>query len=125
MPATQRNWGYKQYVSDDGTTYALRVSLEWAAVAGFGLNDLTGGEPRLIPSATQKPRRVIYRDPTTFRTASGPVGTAADFAALVIGSDTIDVPVPGEATAVTYTLVKKIGEKIPSTVVGPHLLDHA
>jgi len=125
MPAVQRNWDYYQYVSDDGTTYALRTSMEWAAEAGFALNALTGGEPRLIPSKTQQPRRAIYRDPTTFRTASGPVGTAAAYAALVIGSDTIDVSVPGLATSVTYTLVKKVAEKIPSTVSGRHDLDHA
>lgn len=61
MPAVQRNWDYFQYVSDDGTTYALRTSVEWATNAGFGLNALTGGEPRLIPSKTQQPRRAIYQ----------------------------------------------------------------
>jgi hypothetical protein len=70
-------------------------------------------------------RRAIYRDPTTFRTFSGTVYTPAAYAALTIGTATFDVTVPDSATAVTYTLVAKVPEKIMGTVVGQQVLDHA
>lgn len=121
--ATQRNWNYYTYVSDDGTTYNIRAAAEWAGVAAHGLDARTNGAPRYIASKQQQPRRVIYRDTTTGRSVQGPVGTAADYAAIAIG-DTEDFFVPGNALAVTYTAVKKVGERVPTTIVGTQLPDH-
>lgn len=124
MPATQPNFNYWTYESDDGTTYNLRASTTWAAVAAHGLAARTVGAPRMIPSKQQRPRMAIYRDPTTFRTVQGPIGTAADFAALSLG-DTVAFYVPGLATPVTYELVKKVGERVPTSIVGRQDPDHA
>jgi len=125
MPATQRNWNYYDYVSGDGQTYSIRASEEWAAVAAHGLTLTTTARPRYIASAQQRPRKALYRDNTTFRTTSGPVGTSADWDALTLTTDTITVAVPGLATGVTYNLLKKIPEKIPVISVGRQDPDHA
>lgn len=124
MPAIQRNYDYYTYVSDDGTTYNLRASVEWATTVSAGLAARTSGAPRFISSKSQKPRHAIFRDPTTFRTFSGPIGTQAAYAALTLG-DTVDVSVPGLATAVSYECVKKVPESVPTTIAGRPLTDHA
>ena len=124
MPAAQRNWNYYTYASDDGTTYNIRASEEWAANTATGLSARTTGAPRYIASGQQQPRKFIYRDPTTFRTTSGPVGTSTAFAAAALG-DIVAVSVPGLATTVNYSLVKKVGERVPVTEVGRQDIDHA
>src|SRR6266536_1886741 len=117
VPATQRNFNYFSYASDDGTTYNIRSAVEWAANAATGLSARTNGAPRYIKSSQQSPRMFIYRDPTTFRTISGPVGTTTAYAAAALG-DTVAVFVPGLAAAVNYELVKKVPENVPTTIVG-------
>jgi hypothetical protein len=124
MPGVQRNWNYYTYVSDDGTTYNIRAAVEWAAIAAHALAARTDGAPRYIASKQQQPRRVIYRDTTTGRSTQGPIGTAAGYAAIGIG-DTEDFSVPGLATAVSYTAAKKVAERVPTTLVGTQLPDHA
>lgn len=124
MPATQRNFDYFSYASDDGTTYNIRASVEWAANSATGLSARTSGAPRLIGSKTQRPRTFIYRDPTTFRITTGPVGTTTAYTAAALG-DTVAVFVPGLATSVNYTLVKKVPERVPTSIVGRQDPDHA
>ena len=124
MPGVQRNWNYYTYVSGDGTTYNLRAAVEWAAIAAHGLAARTNGAPRLIPSGQQQPRKFKYIDVTTGRTRQGPVGTAAAFAAAALG-DSEDFNIPGLATVVEHLLQKKIDEKLPTTLVGTQLPDHA
>lgn len=127
MAATQPNFNYSQYVSDDGTTYCLKASQEWISAAGNPGGSATCSANPAYGRATRRraPRKVIYRDPTTFRTRTVPVFTSAAYSALDVGAATLSVFVPGEAGAVTYTLVKKIPERIPSTVVGRQDPDHA
>jgi hypothetical protein len=67
---------------------------------------------------------VKYVDLTTGRSRTGPVGTAAAYAALDIG-DVQAFAVPGSATTVNYTLAAKVGEKVPGSVAQTHLPDHA
>lgn len=124
MPATQQNFNYWTYVSDDGTTYNTRASTTWAATAAHGLAARTDGAPRFIASKSQTARKFIYRDPTTFRTVTGPVGTAEAYAAAALG-DVVAFYVPGLATSVNYELVKKVPEKVPTTIVGRQDPDHA
>lgn len=124
MPAVQPNWNYYTYVSDDGTTYNMRAREEWVAAGGTGLTTRTVGAPRYIASRSQSPRKFIYRDATTFRTFSGPVGTAAAYASATLGS-TVSVAVQGESTLATYTLVKKVNERVPTSIVGRQDPDHA
>jgi hypothetical protein len=124
MPGVQLNFDYYTYVSDDGTTYNIRASVDWAANTANGLAARTAGAPRFISSKSQEPRKFIYRDPTTFRTITGPVGTAAAYAAAALG-DTTTRSVPGLVGAVTYELVKKVPESVPTTIAGRPLADHA
>ena len=124
MPAPQRNWDYFTYVSGDGTTYNIRCDQDWGAIAGHGLAARANGQPTYIASGRRKPRSAKYTDLTTGRSRTGPVGTAAAWDALVIGS-TQDFPIPGEVAAVTYTLTAKSPEKVPGSVAATHLTDHA
>lgn len=120
----QRNFDYFTYVSGDGTSYNLRVDSEWAGIAAHGLAARANGQPRLIPSARQRPRSVTYVDLTTGRTRTGPIGTAAAWAAINEG-DTHAFTIPGTATTVTYTVAGKREEKVPNSVARTHLPDHA
>lgn len=124
MPLVQPNFGYFTYESADGVDYNIRCSAEWAAITEHGLAARVSGQPRYISSGSRKPRHVVYKDLTTGRSKIGPVGTDAAFAALNIG-DTHDFPVPDQALDVTYTLVAKVGEKVPGSVIQSFLADHA
>lgn len=124
MPADQLNFGYFTYESADGTSYNLRAGAEWAAISAHGLAARSSSQPRMIPSKQQRPRSAVYVDLTTGRTKSGPIGTAAAFTALAIG-DTQDFHVPGETAAVTYTLARKVEEKVPGSVIQSSRPDHA
>lgn len=124
MPAVQRNWNYYTYESMDGTTYNIRADVEWAAIAAHGLAVRTVGAPRFIGSKSQRPRGLIYRDATTGRTRTGPVGTSAALAATNLG-DSQNFSVTGLAAPVAYVIVKQLSEKVPTSIVGPQLADHA
>ena len=126
MVAVQPNFNYSQYVSDDGTTYCLKASQEWISAAGNpGGSAACSANPAYGRATTRRaPRRAIYRDPTTFRTRTVPVFTSTAYAALDVGSAVLQVVIPGETGGVTYTLVKKVAERIPSTVVGRQNPDH-
>jgi hypothetical protein len=125
MPAVQRNFNYAAYESDDATTYCLKADQDWITNSAVSGAAACAGAPAYGRATTRRsPRKFIYRDPTTFRTVTEPVFTAAAYAAAAIGS-TIAIDVPGETATVNYGLVKKVPEKIPSTVVGRQAGDHA
>jgi hypothetical protein len=69
-------------------------------------------------------RRIVYQDPTTFRTKKPIFYTAAAFATVALG-DIIAVHIPGNVATVNYAAVKKIGEKQPSAAAARQLPDHA
>jgi hypothetical protein len=127
MAATQRNFNFSQYVSDDGTTYCLKASQEWISAAGNPGGSVTcSGNPAYGRATTRRsPRKVVYRDATTFRTVTVPVFTPTAYAAISVGSSTLPIMIPGETGSVTYTAVKKVPERIPSTVIGRQDPDHA
>jgi hypothetical protein len=125
VPLDQKNLGFFSYDSDDATSYCLKGDKEWGDAAASGGSACTG-EPAYGRATTRRaPRFVIFRDPTTFRTFRGVVYTPAAYAALTVGSSTRSITLPGSATPQTYTVVKKVPEKIPSTVIGRQLSDHA
>jgi hypothetical protein len=124
MPLDQPNFDYYSYESDDGTTYNLKAEVTWAGITEHALAARANGQPRLIASGSQQPRKVTYVDLTTGRSKTGPIGTAAAYAAIDIG-DTHTFAVPGSATAVSYTVARKTGEKVPGSVVQGHVADHA
>lgn len=125
MPADQRNFDYGAYVSDDGNTYALKSDAAWIAEAQSG-GSSGAGHPNYGRKTTRRsPRMATFRDATTFRTFTGPVFTAAAYAALTVGTATRALHVPGETATVTYTLVKKTAERVPTNVIGRQDPDHA
>jgi hypothetical protein len=69
-----------------------------------------------------KVRRIIYQDPTTFRTVSPIIYTPTAFSAVALG-DIIAVQVEGLATTVNYTAVKKLAERQPSRGAARQLAD--
>ena len=124
MPLVQPNFDYFTYESDDGLDYNIRASKEWGAVTEHGLAARANGQGRYITSGSRHPRKVIYKDLTTRRSHSGPIGTAAAYTAIEIG-DTHDFAVPDQTADVTYTVVAKVPEKAPGSVIQSFLGDHA
>lgn len=125
MAADQRNWGYSDYLSDDGTHYCLRADSNMIADVNLGGAACTTGIAYGRATTRRAPRKAIFRDSTTFRTVTTPVFTPTAYAALTVGTSSVAIHVPGNTATVTYTLVKKVPEKIPSIVVGRQAADHA
>ena len=122
MAQDSRNTNLFTYVDDNGTTWNARGEKQTAVNAIDGSAALTAGAPVWIDSGRRKARRAIFYDPATFRTKVVVVFTAAAFAALD-GTSTLDVPVPGSATAVTYSLSQKLPEKQPVAKTSRNLPD--
>lgn len=118
VTTSARLFNYFNYVSDDGSTYNMRADQAWGQLAASG--GVAASAPRAYGRASRRraPRKFIYRDASSFRTFTGVVFTAAAFTAGTIGSSTITRQLPGASTLVTFTLIKKVPEKIPTTVVG-------
>lgn len=125
MAADQLNYAFVSYASDDGADYCIKANAADAANTDLGGVVCTTEKPYGAVTKRRSPRKAIFRDGTTFRTKTAIVFTASAYAALTVGSDTVDVHVPGNTAAVTYTLVKKVPERVPSTVIGRQDADHA
>ena len=124
MAANQRNFQVFTYVDDNGTSWNKRGTLDAAQNALDGSSALTAGAPVWINTKRKRVREAVFFDPTTFRTVHVIVYTAAAFAAIT-GATTLNVNVPGEVAAVTYTLSEKIAEKQPVGKATRQLTDHA
>lgn len=118
VTTSERLFNYFNYASDDGSSYNLRADQAWGQLAASG--GTAASSPRAYGRSSRRrtPRKAIYRDPSSFRTFTGIVFTSAAYAALVIGTSTVSRQLKGASTPVVYTLIKKIPEKIPTTVVG-------
>jgi hypothetical protein len=112
MARNQKNFDNFLYTDDNATDWTKRGEAggDGSAVDGHATGT---GAPVWIDSKRMKVRRVIAKDPTTFRTVSFIVYTPTAYAAIGIG-DTIAVQVEGLATTVNYAVDKKQGEKQPS-----------
>lgn len=124
MAANQKNSTLYTYIDDNTHTWNMRGPIDTAINAIDGSSVITGSAPVWLNSKKRRAREVVFMDPATFRTVRFPVFTAAAFAAIT-GTSTLAVSVPGEATAVTYNLSQKIGEKQPIAKVSRNLADHA
>jgi hypothetical protein len=124
MAASQKNFTLYTYVDDNAVSWNMRGELDAVRNAVDG-SSAAGGNPPFIPSRRHAPRKIVYRDASTFRTKTCIFYTAAAFAAITLGTDSLSFPVEGEATAVLYTATKKIGEKNPAATAGGNLADHA
>lgn len=124
MPADQKNYQVFTYVDDNGTTWNKRGLLNGAINAVDGSSALSAGAPVWIDTKRKQTRKVVFIDPTTFRTVKFSVYTAAAFAALT-NATVLALAVPGEVATVNYNLSEKIGEKQPVAKGTRQLADHA
>lgn len=121
MARNQKNFENFLYVDDNGVSWTKRGEIGGDATAVDGHATGTGA-PVWRDSARMKVRRVIYQDPTTFRTVSPIIYTAAAFTAIALGA-TLAVQVEGLATTVNYNAIKKQGERQPSRGTSRKLAD--
>lgn len=121
MARNQKNYQNFLYIDDNAVHWTKRGEDGGAAagVDGHGSHD---GSPTWIDSRRMSVRRIIYQDPTTFRTIDPIFYTVAAYNAVALGA-TLAVTVPGLATTVNYTAVKKVPEKQPSRGTARQLTD--
>lgn len=118
VTTTERNFNYFTYASDDGRSYNVKGDQAWGGAAASGgtaagANAVYGRQTR-----RRRLRKVIFRDPNSFRTITLTVYTAAAYNAINVGATTITRALKGASTGVVFTAVKKIPELIPTSTVG-------
>lgn len=121
MARNQKNFDNFLYVDDNADEWTKRGESGGAATAVDG-HATTLGARTWTDSSRMKVRRIIYQDPTTFRTVNPIFYTQAAFAAVDLG-DVLAVQVEGLATTVNYTAIKKVAERQPSRGVSRKLAD--
>lgn len=121
MARNGKNFQNFLYVDDNAVHWTKRGEDGGAAAAVDG-HATRDGSPMWIDSARMRARRIIYQDPTTFRTIDPIFYTAAAFAAVALGA-TLAVQVEGLATTVNYSAVKKVAEKQPARGAARQLAD--
>lgn len=121
MARNQKNYQNFLYVDDNGISWTKRGEDGGDAAAVDGHATHTGA-PTWFDSPRMRARRIVYQDPTTFRTVTPLFYTSAAFAAVALG-DVIAVQVQGLATTVNYSAVKKEAEKQPSRGTSRQLTD--
>jgi hypothetical protein len=121
MARNQKNFDNFLYTDDNAVAWTKRGEDGGDGAAIDGHANGTGA-PVWIDSARMKVRRIIYQDPTTFRTVSPIIYTPTAFSAVALG-DIIAVQVEGLATTVNYTAVKKLAERQPSRGAARQLAD--
>jgi len=125
MAVEQINWSLYKYVDNNGVSWNKRGEKEAVRQAVDG-SAAPGAFPNWGRSSTRhQARSITYVDGTTFRTKRVTFYTAAAFAAVVLGTDTLTFTIPGSATGVVYTASKKNDERSPKATAGPNLAEHA
>jgi hypothetical protein len=121
MARNQKNFENFLYVDDNAVSWTKRGEIGGAATAvdGHASGD---GHPTWIDSSRMRVRRIIYQDPTTFRTVDPIFYTASAYNSVALG-DIVAVQVEGLATTVNYSAVKKNAERQPSRGVSRKLAD--
>ena len=121
MARNQKNFQNFLYVDDNAVDWTKRGEDGGAGslVDGHAAHN---GAPTWIESSRMKVRRVIYQDPTTFRTVDPIIYTSAAFSAITLG-DIVAVQVEGLATTVNYAATKKVAERQPSRGSSRQLAD--
>lgn len=125
MAADQLNYAYASYESDDGDSYCIKANAADTTNTDLGGAACTTEKPYGAVTKRRSPRRAIFRDGTTFRTHTAIVFTSTAYAALTVGSDSVSLHIPGNTATAEYLLVKKVPERVPSTVIGRQDPDHA
>lgn len=121
MARNQKNFQNFLYVDDNGVSWTKRGESGGDATAVDGHATGTNA-PTWIDSARMRVRKIVYQDPTTFRTVDPIFYTAAAYAAVALG-DILAVQVEGLATTVNYAATKKVPERQPSRGPSRQLAD--
>ena len=125
MAADQKNFSLFTYVDNSGQAWNKRGEVDAIRNAVDG-NAAAGGHPGWgRETRRHSTRKIIYVDPTTFRKKTVIFYTAAQAAAITIGTSTLSFHVEGETAPVVYTASKAVPERLPSATAGPQLADHA
>lgn len=111
MAVDGKNFVYRQYTDDDGNTHTLKLEATTAADADYGFGAYSAADPMFIQTPRQYPRSITLMDPNTGRTITRPVGTLTA-TAWTAAAHTEAVAYPGKAAAVTYTKVRRRGERL-------------
>lgn len=114
MARNQKNFRYFTYVDDAGVSWNKRGEDGGAAAAVDGHAAAVSSQPVWEEGPRNRVRKIRYMDSTTGRTVDPIFYTAAAYAAVALG-DIIAVDVAGEATAVNYAAIQKIGERKKGT----------
>jgi hypothetical protein len=125
MPASQRNLDLFTYTDESGQAWNKRGEEDAVRNAVDGSGAPGANPPWGRETARHSTRKIIYQDPTTFRTKTVIMYTAAASAAIVLGTDTLSFPVEGLAAAVVYTAVRRVPERQPGAGAARNLADHA
>jgi len=125
MPIEQKNFDLFTYTDNGaldwnkrGEEDAIRNAVDGSSP--FGANPGWGRETR-----RHRTRKIIYRDPTTFRTKTVIFYTTAAFEAITLGTSTLSFAIEGSATSVVYTAFQRVDEKLGSVGAARNLADHA
>lgn len=125
MAAEQKNFGLFTYTDNSGQAWNKRGELDAIRNAVDG-STAAGAHPAFgRETPRHRVRKAIYQDPTTFRTKTIIVYTAAAFAALTVATSTLAFKVEGNTAAVTYTLAALKDEKRAGAFAPRNLADHA
>jgi len=124
MAADQPNFNLFTYVDDNAVSWNKRGETDTNRAAVDG-NAAFGSHPNWGRETTRHSvRKIIYQDPTTFRTKRVIFYTAAAYAAVALG-DIIAFHIEGNAAAVNYNAIKKVAERLPQAAASRQLADHA
>lgn len=117
--ADERTFGYYDYVSADGNTYAVRADHAWGTTdsATSGGSAVTVGATYGRDSRRRHKRYGIFKSPA-FRSFKGVFFTSAAYDAAVLGTATVTRFVAGLEDAVTFTLHAKVDEKLGAVSPG-------
>lgn len=125
MAVEQLNFGKFKYVDDNGVSWNKRGEVEGVRQAVDG-NAAAGAFPDWgRETRLHSVRRIVYTDPTTFRTKTVIFYTAAAYAAITLGTSTLTFVIPGATAGVVYTASRKLPERQRGTASSPHLAEHA
>jgi hypothetical protein len=125
MPGFAKQFALQTYVDDNGVSWNKRSTIGTGSFASaVDGHAAAGAHPVWQDTKRRRVRRIIYQDPTTFRTYTAVFFTAAAFALVALG-DIIAVEIPGEVAAVNYNAVEKVAEKQPGTRASRNDPQHA
>lgn len=111
MARNQKNFENFLYIDDNAVHWTKRGE-DGGDAAGVDGHAAGDSSPTWIDSSRMRVRRIIYIDPTTFRSVDPIFYTPTAYNAVALG-DTLAVQVEGLATTVNYTADRKLAEKQP------------